>query len=85
LKKFAVLFLIAYSCVCWTQQMSHRLNNQDIIDMVTLGISDDVIITKIHSAAKPESAATSSAASALPMAPWHSVPVTRSGYPGYRG
>jgi hypothetical protein len=34
--------------------MSHRLNNQDIIDMVALGLSDDLIITKIHSAAKPE-------------------------------
>ena len=54
LKKLTVLFLIVYSCVCWSQQMSHRLNNQDIIDMVALGISDDVIITKIHSAAKPE-------------------------------
>jgi len=34
--------------------MSHRLSNQDIIDMVGLGLSDEVIITKIHSASKPE-------------------------------
>jgi hypothetical protein len=54
LKKFATLFLIFLTCVAWTQQMSHRLTNQDIIDMVALGLSDDVIITKIRSAAKPE-------------------------------
>jgi hypothetical protein len=54
LKKLATLFLILLSCVAWTQQMSHRLSNQDIIDMVALGFSDDVIITKIHSAFKPE-------------------------------
>ena len=38
----------------WSQQMSHRLTNQDIIDMAALGLSDDVIITKIRSAARPE-------------------------------
>lgn len=54
MKKLATLFLILLSCVAWTQQMSHRLSNQDIIDMVALGLSDDVIITKIHSAFKPE-------------------------------
>jgi hypothetical protein len=54
LKKLATLFLLLLSCFAWTQQMSHRLSNQDIIDMVALGLSDDVIITKIHSAAKPE-------------------------------
>jgi hypothetical protein len=46
--------LICLSCVAWTQQMSHRLTNQDIIDLVALGLSDDVIITKIHSASKPD-------------------------------
>jgi hypothetical protein len=45
--------LVCLSCVAWTQQMSHRLTNQDIIDLVALGLSDDVIITKIHSASKP--------------------------------
>jgi len=47
-------FLLAMSSVGWGQQLSHRLTNQDIIDMTALGLSDDVIITKIHSAAKPE-------------------------------
>lgn len=45
--------LVCLSCVAWTQQMSHRLTNQNIIDLVALGISDDVIITKIHSASGP--------------------------------
>ena len=49
-----LIFLLLLTCVAWTQQMSHRLNNQDIIDMVALGLSDDIIIAKIHSAAKPE-------------------------------
>jgi len=54
LRKLLILCLLLVSCVAWTQQMSHRLTNQDIIDMVALGLSDDVIITKIHAAAKPE-------------------------------
>ena len=65
MKKLTVLFLIVHSCVCWSQQMSHRLNNQDIIDMVALGISDDVIITKVHSAAKPEDLAFDTSADGL--------------------
>jgi len=31
------------------QQLTHRLNNQDVIEMVSLGFSDDVIIDKIQS------------------------------------
>jgi hypothetical protein len=54
LKKLATLSLILLTGVAWTQQMSHRLTNQDIIDMVALGLSDDVIIAKIHSVSKPE-------------------------------
>lgn len=54
MKKFAIQLLILLPCVAWTQQMSHRLTNQDIIDMVGLGLSDDVIITKIHNAPRPE-------------------------------
>ena len=54
MKKSATLFLLLLSAVAWPQQMSHRLSNQDIIDMVGLGLSDEVIITKIHSASKPE-------------------------------
>ena len=55
MKKLAALFLvIALSSIALSQQMSHRLNNKDIIDMVALGLSDDVIIAKIRSAPKPE-------------------------------
>lgn len=54
MKKSATLFLLLLSALAWPQQMSHRLSNQDIIDMVGLGLSDEVIITKIHSASKPE-------------------------------
>jgi len=30
------------------QQLTHRLTNQDVIEMVSLGLSDDVVIDKIH-------------------------------------
>jgi hypothetical protein len=33
---------------CLGQQLSSRTSNQDVIDMVSLGLSDDVIIDKIH-------------------------------------
>jgi len=45
--------MLVMSSVGWGQQLSHRLTNQDIIDMTALGLSDDIIITKIHSA-RPE-------------------------------
>lgn len=54
MRKLLTFCLLLLTCVSWTQQMSHRLNNQDIIDMVALGLSDDIIIAKIHSATKPE-------------------------------
>jgi hypothetical protein len=54
LRKLLILGVVLVSCVTWTQQMSHRLTNQDVIDMVALGLSDDVIIAKIHAATKPE-------------------------------
>jgi hypothetical protein len=65
LKKLATLLCILLPCVAWTQQMSHRLSNQDIIDMVALGISDEVIISKIHSASKPEDLAFDTSAAGL--------------------
>lgn len=65
MKKLTVLFMLLLGCVVCAQQMSHRLNNQDIIDMVALGISDDVIIAKIHSASKPEDLAFDTSAEGL--------------------
>jgi len=52
--RFLLAFMLVVSSVGWGQQLSHRLTNQDIIDMTALGLSDDIIITKIRSAAKPE-------------------------------
>ena len=32
------------------QQLSKKMSNQDVIDMVSLGLSDDVVVDKIHGA-----------------------------------
>jgi hypothetical protein len=48
-----VLSLFLASSV-WSQELSHRITNKDIIDMTSIGLSDDVIIEKIHSAAAGE-------------------------------
>jgi hypothetical protein len=53
-QRLLIALLILLTSLSWAQQLSHRLTNQDIIDMVALGLSDEVIITKIHSAARPE-------------------------------
>jgi len=45
----AVLFLLLLSPT-WSQQLSTRITNQDVIDMAGLGLSDDVIIAKIRAA-----------------------------------
>jgi hypothetical protein len=49
-----ILLITCVASLSWPQQLSHRLTNQDIIDMTALGLSDEVIITKIRSATKPE-------------------------------
>jgi len=46
----AALFLLLASTT-WSQQLSKRITDRDIIDMTTLGLSDDVIIAKIRAAA----------------------------------
>ena len=45
----SVLFLSLVS-TGWSQELAHRITNKDIIDMVAIGLSDDVIIAKIRSA-----------------------------------
>src|ERR1700728_3444609 len=45
----AALFLLLVS-VTWSQPLGKRITNKDVIDMTTLGLSDDVIIAKIRSA-----------------------------------
>ena len=48
---FPVVFLVLLlASTLRSQQLSTRLTNKDVIDMVTLGLSDDVIISKIRSA-----------------------------------
>src|SRR5580692_7426625 len=45
----AALFLLLVSAT-WSQPLGKRITNKDVIDMAGLGVSDDVIITKIRSA-----------------------------------
>ena len=44
-----LVWSVGWATCASSQQMSKRLTNQDIIDMVGLGISNDVIIAKIRS------------------------------------
>jgi hypothetical protein len=46
----AALFLLILPAT-WSQQLGKRITNKDVIDMAALGLSDDVIIAKIRSAA----------------------------------
>ena len=46
----AMLVCILSACFAASQEVSKRLTNQDILDMVKLGLSNDVIIAKIRSA-----------------------------------
>jgi hypothetical protein len=45
----ATLFLLL-ATTAWSQQLGKRITNKDVIDMAGLGLSDDIIITKIRSA-----------------------------------
>jgi hypothetical protein len=45
----AALFLLLASTT-WSQQLSKRITNKDVIDMAALGLSDDLIIAKIRAA-----------------------------------
>jgi hypothetical protein len=40
--------VLLLSVVSLGQQLTHRMTNQDVIDMVSLGLSDDVVIDKIY-------------------------------------
>jgi hypothetical protein len=46
----AIFLCALLASSAWSQELARRLTNQDIIDMVNLGLSDDVIIAKIRSA-----------------------------------
>jgi hypothetical protein len=45
----SVLFLSLVSTT-WSQELAQRITNKDVIDMVAMGLSDDIIIAKIRSA-----------------------------------
>lgn len=45
---FLLLSILLMPCI-WGQEITRRLTNEDVIGMVAAGLSDDVIITKIHS------------------------------------
>jgi hypothetical protein len=47
----ALVLLLLLATTSWSQQLSKRITNKDVIDMTALGLSDDIIITKIRSAA----------------------------------
>jgi len=42
------ILLVSWRSSCSGQQLTSRMENQDVIDMVSLGLSDAVIIDKIH-------------------------------------
>ena len=42
-----IMSILAVS-LCLGQQLAKKMSNQDVIDMVTLGLSSDVVIDKIH-------------------------------------
>jgi hypothetical protein len=44
------LFVAVFACVA-QQPNTQKMTNQDVIDLVSLGLSDDVVIDKIHAAA----------------------------------
>ena len=46
----AVFLALLFASTAWSQQLSTRLTNKDVIDMVGLSLSDDVIVSKIRSA-----------------------------------
>jgi hypothetical protein len=45
----AALFLLL-ATTAWSQQLSKRITNKDVIDMTAIGLSDDIVISKIRSA-----------------------------------
>jgi hypothetical protein len=47
---FAALLCLFTVSVGWTQELATRLGNKEVIEMVGLGLSDDVIVEKIRTA-----------------------------------
>jgi hypothetical protein len=49
LRHFVTILCVLLASSVWCQELSKRLTNQNIIEMVSSGLSDDVIIAKIRS------------------------------------
>jgi cobalamin biosynthesis Co2+ chelatase CbiK len=47
-KTACYIFLLLLPMGSAAQQLSKRLSNQDVMEMVALGLSDSVIVDKIH-------------------------------------
>jgi hypothetical protein len=56
LHSLATLLCVLLAASAWSQEMTKRLTNQDIIDMARAGLSDDLIIAKIRSLSGADSA-----------------------------
>lgn len=41
---------VLFATVCMGQKIAKKMVNQDVMEMVSLGLSDDIVIDKIHSA-----------------------------------
>src|SRR5437588_1745424 len=59
-----VLFVAVFVCAA-QQTNSRKMTNQDVIELVSLGLSDDVIIDKIHTSENPDFDTSVSALKAL--------------------
>ena len=44
------LVCVLAATLCLGQQLSKKMSNQDVIEMVSFGLSDDVVLDKIHGA-----------------------------------
>jgi hypothetical protein len=44
------LVCVVAASLCLGQQLAKKMSNQDVMEMVSLGLSDDLVIDKIHSA-----------------------------------
>jgi len=50
----SVMLLLLTSQIVHSQELTKRLNNKDIIEMVSMGLTDEVIVEKIRSSQEPQ-------------------------------
>jgi hypothetical protein len=54
MKRTLAVILLVMPCALWGQQLRERMTNQNVIEMVALGLAEDVIIDKIRTVDSPE-------------------------------